>query len=208
MLRNIIYIMSSVIIFFIGIVIYGIIINLRDITLEEAMREKNLTLISNPSIVIDRRNYSLELYSDTVLVKKYNAVFGRNNGKVKLSKYDLITPIGKYSICKIDTNNIYYKKLLLNYPNIVDAAEALRLKTITKEEFLTISKSIQNGGCAFDKTILGSDIGIQGIGEYNLIFKNLPFAFNWTNGSIAISNESIDELLSVVNVKTKVMIKN
>lgn len=200
--------MSSIIIFFIGIVSYGIIINLRNITLEEAMKEKNINSFSNPSIVIDRRNYALELYSDTLLVKKYNAVFGRNSGKVKLSKYDLATPAGKYYICKIDTNNIYYKKLLLNYPNIVDAAEALRLKVITKEEFLTISQSIKNGGCSYDDSILGGDIGIQGTGEYNLIFKNLPFVFNWTNGSIAISNESIDELLSVVDVKTKVTIKN
>lgn len=208
MVRNVIYIMSSIILFFIGIVSYGIIINLRNITLEEAMKEKNINSFSNPSIIIDRRNYTLELYSDTVLVKKYNAVFGRNSGKLKLSKYDLATPVGKYYICKVDTNNIYYKKLLLNYPNIVDAAEALRLKILTKEEFLTISQGIKNGGCSYDKSILGGDIGIQGTGEYNLIFKNLPFVFNWTNGSIAISNESIDELLSVVEIRTKVTIKN
>ncbi len=81
------------------------------------MIEKKITQITNPSIVIDRRNYSLELYSDTIMVKKYNAVFGRNNGTIKLSKNDQVTPIGKYSICRIDTNYIYYKKLYINYPN-------------------------------------------------------------------------------------------
>lgn len=208
MLRNIIYIMSSVILFFIGIVTYGIIINLREVSLTEAMIEKQLMKVTNPSIVIDRRNYSLELYSDTTLVKKYNAVFGRNNASIKLSKNDQVTPIGNYIICRIDTNNTYYKKMYINYPNNLDAGEALKLKTISKEEFLIITNSNKFHKCSYDKTILGGEIGIQGIGKYNLIFNNLPFVFNWTNGSAAISNESIDELLSVIGIGTKVTIKN
>ena len=208
MLRNIIYIMSSIILFFIGIVTYGIVINLRQVSLSEAMQEKNLTIVTNPSIVIDRRNYALELYSDTIMVKRYNAVFGRNNGSIKLSKNDEVTPVGNYSICRIDTNYIYYKKMYLNYPNKMDAGEALKQKIITKEEFLAITKTNKFNKCPYNKTVLGGEIGIQGIGEYNLIFKNLPFVFNWTNGSAAISNESIDELLSVVKNGTKVTIKN
>jgi murein L,D-transpeptidase YafK len=208
MLRNIIYIMSSIFIFFSGIIAYGIIINLREISLDELMLEKNIVSINNPSIVIDRRNYTLQLYSDTTLVKKYTAVFGRNNGFIKLSKSDFITPIGKYKICRIDTNYIYYKKLYLNYPNIADAAEALRMKTISNDEFLAISNNVKSNNCSFVHTELGGDMGIQGIGEYNLVFKNLPFVFNWTNGSVAISNENIDELLSVVDIGTKVTIKN
>jgi murein L,D-transpeptidase YafK len=172
------------------------------------MIEKQLTKITNPSIVIDRRNYTVELYSDTIMVKKYNAVFGRNNGSIKLSKNDQVTPIGKYSICRIDTNYTYYKKLYINYPNNLDAGEALKLKIISKEEFLAVINSNKFHKCPYDKTILGGEIGIQGIGEYNLIFKNLPFVFNWTNGSAAISNESIDELLTVVEIGTKVIIKN
>jgi len=208
MLRNIIYIISSIIVFFTGIVAYGIIINLREITLDEAKNNNNIDKITNPSIIVDRKNYTLELYSDTTLVKKFNAVFGRNKGSLKLSKDDFITPSGKFKICKIDSKHTYYKKLYLNYPKISDAAEALKMKIISRKEYLAISNSIKSTGCSFGETPLGSDIGIQGIGEYNLIFKNLPFVFNWTNGSIAISNENVDELLSVVNVGTKVIIKN
>lgn len=208
MLRNIIYIMSSVLLFFSGIIVYGVIINLREVTLEEAMRDKNLTTISNPSIIVDRRNYSLTLFSDTTFVKKYSAVFGRNNSSQKISKDDLVTPIGEYEICKIDTNFIYYKKLYLNYPNLADAAEALKMSLITKSEFLAISNSLHENQCSYKYTVLGNDIGIQGIGEYNNIFKNLPFVFNWTNGSIAISNEDVDELISVIGVGIKVTIKN
>lgn len=208
MLRNIIYIISSILLFFVGLILYGILLNMREISLEEAMIQKNLETIKNPSIFVDRRNYFLALYADTVLVKKYDAVFGRNSGSNKLSKDDFITPTGKYRICKIDTNFIYYKKLYLNYPNINDAAEALRMSVIDKNEFIAISNSNNNNGCSFENSKLGGNIGIQGIGEYNIIFKNLPFVFNWTNGSIAVSNENIDELLSVITIGTKVTIKN
>ncbi len=207
MLKNIIYIISSMLIFFSGIIVYGVVINIREVSLKEAMKQKNITQLEKPSIYVDRKNYSLELYSDTLLVKKYHAVFGRNSGSIKLSKDDFITPSGNYKICKIDTNFIYYKKMYLNYPNTKDAAEALRLKVISKEEYLAISKN-SNNNCSYPNTPLGADIGIHGIGEYNIILKNLPFVFNWTNGSIAVSNENIDELLSVVHVGTTVKIVN
>lgn len=193
--------------FFFGIVLYGIIINLREISLDQALLEKNLTTIDDPSIVVDRRNYTLSLYSDTMLVKQYNAVFGRNNSRLKLSSDDFVTPIGKYRICRIDTNYIYYKKMFINYPNPADAAEALRMNHISKSQFLKITRNLNND-CPFADTPLGNDIGIQGIGEYNVVFKNLPFVFNWTNGSIAVSNEDIDELLSIVGLGTNVIIKN
>jgi hypothetical protein len=53
---------------------------------------------------------------------------------------------------------------------------------------------------------LGGNIGIHGIGKLNFLFKNLPFVFNWTDGSIAISNEEIDELCGVIKKGTKVTI--
>jgi len=208
MFRNFIYIISSILLFFSGIVIYGVILNLRETTLLEAMNKRNIEEIQNPSIIVDRKNYTLELYSDTIMVKTYNVVFGRNNNSTKTSKNDFVTPLGNYKICSIDYNNIYYKKLILNYPNIKDAAEALRIKLINRDQYLAISNSINSDECSNKNTPLSADIGIQGTGEYNLIFKNLPFVFNWTNGSIALSNENIDELLTAVRIGTKITIKN
>ncbi len=206
MLKNIIYITSSIIFFFAGIIVYGIILNLREIKLSEAMKQKDLAQITNPSIIIHRKNYTLDLYSDSIKVKQYKVVFGRNNGFEKKSKDDFITPIGNYKICDIDTNFIYYKRLKLNYPNIQDAERNLREKRISKVEYITIVNSLKENNCSYDYTKLGGNISIHGIGKYNLIFKNLPFVFNWTNGSIALSNEDIDELCSVVHIGTKVKI--
>ena len=96
--------------------------------------------------------------------------------------------------------------MYLNYPTKKDAAEALKNGVISKEEFNTLN--LAKSDCPPSNTRLGADIGIHGIGEYDFIFKNLPFAFNWTNGSIAMSNENIDELFSVVTLNTHVDIRD
>ncbi len=206
MLKNILYISGSIAVFFSGLICYGIILNLREVTLAEAMQQKGLDKIENVKIVVNRKNYRIELYSNKTLIKTYKAVFGKNNSAVKISKSDLVTPIGEYIICAIDTVSKYHKLLKLNYPNDKDAGEALKRGYIDQNEFDIILQAFNQGECPPDDTRLGANIAIQGIGEYDLIFKNLPFTFNWTDGSIAVSNQSIDELYSVVKIGTHVKI--
>ncbi|HQJ45413.1 MAG TPA: L,D-transpeptidase, partial [Ignavibacteriaceae bacterium] len=55
--------------------------------------------------------------------------------------------------------------------------------------------------------VLGGNIGIQGIGRLNYVFKNLPFVYNWTDGSIALSNEDLDEIIKVIKPGTQIVIK-
>ena len=208
MLRNLLYFSGSIILFFVGIILYGIVLNLREDSLNEAMSEKGLTKLNNVHIIISRNNYTLDLYSDTILVKSYKAVFGQGKGKIKVSKEDNITPLGVYHICLIDTNSTFHKKLFLDYPNEKDAAETFKHGLIRKIDYDNIISAENSSGCPPDNTPLGSDIGIQGIGEYDFIFRNLPFVFNWTNGSIAVSNENIDEIYSVTGIDIRVEIRN
>jgi murein L,D-transpeptidase YafK len=206
-LRSVIYFTGGIIIFIAGIVLYGVIINIREVSLIEAMRLKGFSRLGNTSVLIDRKNYSLTLYEDTILIKTWHANFGRNINYSKTHDGDLATPVGEYKICNIDTLSKYHKFLRLNYPNLGDATEALRKGIITQKDYDKLSFEFYYGDCPETSTILGGNVGIQGIGEYNIIFKNLPFVFNWTDGSIAVSNEGIDEIYSVVKKGTKVVIK-
>jgi hypothetical protein len=107
----------------------------------------------------------------------------------------------------VDTSHKYYKYLRLNYPNLIDGEEALRRGTITQREFNDIKFDYYYNDCIQTETVLGNMVGIHGIGRLNYIFKNLPFVYNWTDGSIAISNENIDELLSIIVKGTPIVIK-
>jgi murein L,D-transpeptidase YafK len=207
MFRNIFFMTAGIFIFIIGVVIYGIILNSTENSLQEEMLDKGFTTLKNINIIVDRKNFSLNIYEDTVFIKSYRISLGRNNSIPKLKLNDGATPVGEYAICEIDTAHKYYKFLKLNYPNINDASDALRRGVITQKEFDQIKFEFYYEGCPKAETSLGGNIGIHGIGRLNYIFKNLPFVYNWTDGSIALKNESIDELLSVTGKGTKVVIK-
>ena len=206
-LKNVIYLTFAIIIFFFGVIVYGIVLNLRDIPLSEALLKNGYTEITNPKIVVDRHNYTLGIYEDSVLIKNYKVSFGKSVQTPKTKAGDKSTPVGVYRICKIFIKHKYHKFFQINYPNLEDGAAALRKGWISQKEFNDIKFQYYYEGCTKYHHILGGDIGIHGIGELNYIFKNLPFVFNWTNGSIAMSDENIDEIYSVIREGTEVVIK-
>ena len=193
--------------FFFGVLVYGVVLNLRDITLSEAILKTGYTDITNPKIVIDRYNYTLGIYEDSVLIKNYRVSFGKSVQIAKSRAGDKATPVGIYRICKIYKIHKYYKYFQINYPNLEDGASALRKGLISQKEFNDIKFQYYYEGCTKFHNVLGGDIGIHGIGELNYIFKNLPFVYNWTNGSIAMSNENIDEIYSIIREGIEVVIK-
>ena len=207
LLKNVLFTIGAVAVFFSGVIVYGVILNLRTITLREAMAQKGFRELNDVNLIVERKNYTLNLYEDTVFVKSYRVCFGRNlTDKKKLSE-DGATPVGEYKVCRISDNHRYYKFLQLNYPNLDDAAEALRKSLITQKQFNELKFDFYYEECVNPNTVLGGQIGIHGIGRLNPIFKNLPFVYNWTDGSIALSNEDLDEILSVINTGTKVVIR-
>lgn len=207
LLRNIIFTIGAMALFISGVIVYGVILNLRQVPLSEAMAQKGFRNLSDVNLVVDRKTYTLNVYEDTVFIKAYRVSLGRNlSDKKKLSE-DGATPIGTYKICSINNHQTYYKFLKINYPNLEDASEALRKSLITQKQFNQIKFEYYYEECVSSNTVLGGDIGIHGIGRLNPIFKNLPFVYNWTDGSIALSNESLDEILSVIKIGTQVVIK-
>jgi hypothetical protein len=207
LIRNVVFFTGGILLFIIGCVIYGIILNLREIPLNQASVYKGYANLDDASILIDRRSYKLMLYNDTVFIKSYKANFGRNINLPKCKDGDLATPVGEYKICDIDTLSRYHIFFRLDYPNLIDAREALRKGVINQGEFDKLKFELDYNICPDSSTYLGGNAGIQGIGRLNFVFKYLPFNYNWTDGSVAISNEDMDELNTVVRKGTKVVIK-
>ncbi len=205
--RNIIYMTIAILLFICGVVVYGIVLNLRQVTLTEAMQEKGFTKLTKVNLLIDRSTYKINLYEDSTLIKSYRASFGKTLRKQKMRSGDGATPVGEYKICDIDTAYKYYKLFKLNYPNLDDATDALRMGWISQKQFDNIKFQFYYQGCVDFNNVLGGNIGIHGIGKFNYILKNLPFVYNWTDGSIAVCDEDLDELYSVIKIGTKVVIK-
>lgn len=206
-IRNTIFIIGGTLVFIVGLILYGLILNIREVPLNNTMLSKGIAIITNPNIVIERNTFKLHLYSDTVFVKTYRAVFGRNHNKNKKTANDRATPLGNYEICSIDSLPDYGIFFRINYPNLTDANEALRIGQISQKEYDKLRFEYHYGNCTNNETNLGGKIGLHGNGKLDFVLKNLPFVYNWTDGSIALSNNAIEELNTVLKVGTKVVIK-
>jgi len=206
--KNIIYFTGSMVVFFAGVLLYGMFLGLKDISLSEALAAKKMRYLTNVHLVIHRRGYMIDLYSDTTVVKSYHAVFGRNSSKHKTFTDDKVTPLGKYTICRIDSVSPYQRFIKLNYPNAKDITDAYFAGLLFNREYESANNELLNNECPVIDRYKLSSIGIHGIGRLNLVFKNLPFVYNWTNGSVAVSNENIDELITIIKIGTEVEIKD
>lgn len=205
--RNVILVSGGIIVFITGVIVYGVILNLREKSLTEMMNQVGIEAINNPNIIIDRKSYVLELYEDSLFIKSYRVSFGRNVNKEKSRDGDYATPVGQYEVCEIITGHEYHIFFKINYPNVSDISDGLRRGQISQKEFDQLRDELLYGDCPRLNTKLGTNIGIHGIGRLNAIFKNLPFVYNWTDGSVALSNENIDELFTVIRKGIKVVIK-
>lgn len=118
--------------------------------------------------------------------KKYTfeVEFGKNWLGDKMSRGDFATPEGKYMVTKklSKGSTIYYKALLINYPNKIDIQE--------------FNERIRNGKLPADARI-GDMIEIHGEGGKGA---------NWTQGCVALRNADMDILFKYASKGTPVTI--
>lgn len=206
MIKTLMYYIGGVVVFLLGMIFYGIFLNLSKTSLEELIIERKIKKIENPKIVINKIDYKLHLYIDTILVKTYNIALGGSPKFSKMSRDDKFTPTGDYFICSKRVTNGLGKILILNYPSLEDGIRGLKDKLISEKEFIQIKEAYNRKECPPMNTKLGGYIKIHGNGKFDFILRNLPFVFNWTDGSIAINNSEIEELYEICKIGTPVHI--
>lgn len=204
--RNTLVFSGGMILFILGCFVYGFFLNSGEKTLSSVLLEKQIATPENISILVNRKENALYLYADTVFLKKYRASFG-NITQSRLLATERNTPVGEYKVTVIQTNHMYHQFIGIDFPNLDDAATALRMGLLTQKEFNNFKFQAYYGEGIPQTAIFGGGMGIHGTGKLDFIIRNLPFAFNWTDGSVAVSNEAISELTSVVKQGAKVVIR-
>lgn len=206
MIKTLALYIGGVIIFLLGMIAYGIFLDFRKTSLNELLNERNITRVEKTKLVVNRIDYKLHLYVDSILVKTYNIALGGNPKYSKQSKNDRYTPTGNYFICSKNITTGLGKVLIISYPSIEDAVRGLRDGLINEEEFRQIQESFTQKECPPMNTKLGGYVKIHGNGKFDFILRNLPFVFNWTDGSIAVNNSEIEELYENCPIGTPVYI--
>lgn len=139
------------------------------------------------SIEVIKHQRIMRLIKDDKVYKIYKISLGKNPEGHKLKDGDNKTPEGTYEIIKKNQQSVFHLSLLLSYPNAHD-------QELAKKENRDPGKGIM---------IHGLPNYLKYLPEYAQKFHNL---FDWTAGSIALTNEEIENVFEEVDVGTKVII--
>ncbi|MCJ8318510.1 MAG: L,D-transpeptidase family protein [Colwellia sp.] len=144
---------------------------------------------NNSDVVIDlvkvnKSERIMYLMSDNQIIKQYQIALGDQPKGHKQQEGDQKTPEGKYTLDYEKENSAYYRSMHISYPSELDKVKAKK-------------QGVDPGGF----------IMIHGqknmSGELSSFRKN----FDWTNGCIAISNDEMDEFMTLVSVGTTIQIQ-
>jgi murein L,D-transpeptidase YafK len=136
------------------------------------------------SIVIEKKAHRLTLYHLGRPLKQFRVALGAEPEKDKESAGDRRTPTGLFSIASRNSRSEYHLALRIAYPDSAHRARAAAL-------------GVSPGG---DIEIHGLQNGRGATGAFHR-------TADWTNGCIALTDEEIEEIWSVVSVGIPVEIK-
>jgi L,D-peptidoglycan transpeptidase YkuD (ErfK/YbiS/YcfS/YnhG family) len=131
-------------------------------------------------LIVSKLERKLAVYRNGKLYRTYDIGLGFNGLADKRLAGDNATPEGRYTIIRKIPSSLYYKALLINYPNDEDRRWFAREKAR--------GAIPRNAG-------IGGDVEIHGGGQDSL-----------TRGCISLDNDKMDDLYALVSVGTPITI--
>ena len=127
------------------------------------------TDVTIDKVYVDKSERVLKLLSGDRVIKTYHIALGH-----KRQEGDERTPTGSYILDYKNENSNYYRSIHVSYPNAADKAQAKK-------------RGVSAGG---DIMIHGQK---NGLGHLAAITQQR----DWTDGCIAVTNDEMDEIMSV-----------
>ena len=148
--------------------------NAADATIADS-RKRGVT-----ALIVSKLERRLFVYKNGEIIRTYEVGLGFNGLATKRHSGDNATPEGRYKIIRKIPSSLYYKALLINYPNDEDRRLFAREKARGN-----IPGSVGIGG----------DVELHGGGPDSL-----------TRGCVSLDNNKMDELYDIVSVGTPITI--
>ena len=148
-------------------------------------------------VVVDSSSEKVTVFTEKGEKLEFeNAAFGAAGVKEKMRRGDDVTPTGKFLITRVSYQSKYHIFIGLNYPRVEDAERGLQRGLIDKSTYVRIVEAHKKGRIPPQNTPLGGDLGIHGIGRGSAEIHEIA---NWTAGCIALTNQQVRALASVVS---------
>jgi len=143
-------------------------------------------------ILVEKRARQLVVYDDTKPIRTYPIVLGEDPLGAKMHEGDNRTPEGEYHIAAKYPHRAWSRFMLLDYPTPMnrDIYEWSR-----RSGLLPAGRGSMPG--------IGGQVGIHGTVDDGVNRRGE----NWTRGCISLFNRDVEELYSLVEVGTRVVIE-
>ncbi len=138
-------------------------------------------------VEIKKGAHTLRLLAGEAVVANYKVAIGPGGAGPKLREGDRVTPVGRYHVVSHAPSQ-FHVFLRLDYPNADDRARFAKLK---------------REGTLDKRDTIGGDVGIHGA-PAQLGWKKGHKEVDWTLGCIALDDDEIEEVASLVKDGTEV----
>jgi hypothetical protein len=152
-----------------------------------------------PLIEVWKGKRRMELRQGDQVLREFKISLGWAPSHPKELRGDHRTPVGRYYITGKRPSR-YHFFLGLSYPNVEDAERGYQHGLLDAEQWADIYFANLRGDTPTAHSPLGGLVGIHGFGGRPY----LPI--DWTEGCIAISNDDVEYLYSMVSIGTPVII--
>ncbi len=185
-----------------GVLLGGALIISTTIAVGSAIGERTavtpelIVSLTSPRVIIIKAKRVLHLLDGDRLVRSYPVDLGTIPVGPKRHKGDGRTPIGVFRVVAKNADSPYHRFIGLDYPDMATAEWGLSHGLISPGEAAGIRRALAAGRCPDWTTALGGGIGIHG----------RRIGLDWTGGCIALSNDHVEELFSVLRIGDNVEI--
>ncbi|MFD2189787.1 L,D-transpeptidase family protein [Pistricoccus aurantiacus] len=156
-------------------------------------------------ILVDEPSSSLSVYRGSQEITHFPRIsVGRGGVKRLRREGDRSTPLGTFHINRIKLDSDFHIFLGLDFPTPEIAREAWSAGRMSFIEYADFMAYLQQNGEPPQDTVLGGYIGIHGLGDGDPDFHR---RYDWTQGCVAVTNEQIEQLLSLIEIGTTVVIR-
>jgi len=146
--------------------------------------------VKAPRVVVLKGRRLLHLFDGRRLIKSYSIDLGVSPVGPKMRKDDGRTPEGRFRVVTKNPDSAFCKFIGLDYPDLPTTNWGLAQGFISPGEANNIRRSLAAGRCPDWGTELGGGIGLHGNGR----------GTDWTGGCVALSDEHIEELFSILRI--------
>lgn len=134
-------------------------------------------------VVVDKSERRLYLYQGDEVLRSYEIALGRNPVGPKVRQGDRRTPEGRYTLDRRNPQSRFYRSIHISYPNENDRRRA-RAKGVPP----------------------GENIMIHGVPNRYRDGQEFFVGWDWTEGCIAVTNDDMKEIWTLVADNTPIEI--